>query len=672
MTEASALSRLAERMGILPAYHDFGGAERVTTDATRRALLTAMGLPVATENDAEDALAALDAAERARIAPPERILAPGLLSRIDLRRPAEWALHLEDEAAAAARGSATEGVDLPPLPMGVHRLAVAADGREETVWLIAAPRQAPSLSDVTGLHKVWGVTAALYGFRSRRNAGLGDYRDLGDMAAALGAKGAAFLGVNPVHAIGAAADRSMVSPYSPTHRGFLNPWHIALDGLQRYCGEAAPSQQPGRPSEGLVDYEGVAGNRERALRAAFESFLAQTDSHPARLAFDAFAASAGAELQDFATYEALSLRHGPDWRRWPVAFRDRRSAAVEAFAREAADEVRFHAWLQWVASDQLSGAQGAARRGGMAIGLYLDFAVGAVPGGAETWADPEGHILGATLAAPPDAFGDAIQGWSLAPLSPHGMARQGYRNVARLLRGSMRYAGAIRIDHALGLGRCFWAPDDGSPGGYVRYPTDALLAVIAIEAARAGVLVVGEDLGLVPAGFRERLAEAGLYGVDVLQFERGGDGGFPRPEDLRARSVASFGTHDTPTVAGFFSGRDLDWRVTLGHLDAARRDQAMAERHWLRGGYGETQDDWAPRIHERLAWSRSELVAVQLDDVTGEVEQQNLPGTVEGHPNWRRRAGVTVEEVGASAGIARVAHQMRVAGRAASKDESPC
>ncbi len=671
MTDASALCRLADRMGVLPAYHDFGGAERVTSDATRRALLSAMGYSVDNERDAEATLAELEAADRGRIAPPERILAPGVASRIDLRRPAEWALHLEGEAAATETGSATDGVDLPPLPMGVHRLAVTAEGRDETVWLITAPRQAPSLKDLTGLQRVWGVTAALYGFRSRRNAGLGDYHDLGDMAAALGRHGAAFLGVNPVHAIGAAAAPSLVSPYSPTHRGFLSPWHIALDGLQRYCGEVLPSQQLGRPGDGLVDYEGIGGARERALRAAYAAFLEQAESHPVRLVFAAFAASSDRDLQDFATYEALSLRHGPDWRRWPAALRDRKSDTVQAFAREAADEVAFHAWLQWIAAEQLSGAQDAARRSGMAIGLYLDFAVGAVPGGAETWSDPEGHILGATLAAPPDAFGDDVQGWGLAPLSPHGMAKQGYRNVARLLRGSMRYAGAIRIDHALGLGRCFWAPDDGSPGGYVRYPTDALLAVIAIEAARAGVLVVGEDLGLVPAGFRERLADAGLYGVDVLQFERGGDGGFPRPEDLRARSVASFGTHDTPTVAGFFSGRDLDWRVALGQLDAARREQAMAERHALREGCGETPSDWASRIHERLASSRSELVAVQLDDVTGEVEQQNLPGTVDGHPNWRRRAGVTVEDVGESGEIGRIAKHMRNAGRTTTGNGAP-
>ncbi len=662
MSEQNAIIQLAERLGVLPAYQDFNGQHRPTNEATARALCAALGFDVLNEEDALAHIASLEAEHAARIAPREKILRAGEPSQIDLDRAAHWTLYLEGETQSSATGSG-DVVDLPPLPLGVHRLSVEAAGGEETVWLLSAPPAAPSLSELTDASRVWGVTAALYGLRSSRNSGMGDYRDLGDMAAALGAQGAAFLGVNPVHPIGAASHPSMVSPYSPTHRGFLNPWHIALDGMEPFCGAAKSVSGAGDTGGELADYQAAASVREPALAAAFAAFEALDANHSVRTSYDAFAAEGGPSLRNFALYEALSLRHGPDWRAWPEELQDRRSDAAQEFARNAGGELTFHIWLQWVASEQIGAAQTAAKDSGMALGLYLDLAVGAVPGGAETWTDRQGHAFGATLGAPPDQFGDEVQGWGLAPLSPRGMAAQGYQNFARLLRGAMSHAGAVRIDHALGLGRSFWVPDDGSPGAYVSYPMESLLAIIAIEATRADVLVIGEDLGLVPDGFRERLAEAGLYGVDVMQFARGAAGGLPEPHEVRRHSVASFGNHDTPTIKGYFWGRDLDWRVKLGHLDEPGRDWVNGERVALRSDLGETPDDWTKRIHADLARSEAELVAVQLDDLTGEVEQQNLPGVVDEHPNWRRRAGLTVEEAPSSIALRDIGAVMRDAGR---------
>ena len=662
MTDACAISRLAQRLGVLPVYSDYLGEERWTTTATNRALCAALGCDIANEREASERLAALEEQDAARIIPAQIVLRANEPARIEFQHRADWGLIVDGDAHPRASGSG-EVADLPPLPMGVHRLIAQTNNAEQTGWLLAAPPSAPSLLELSGSDKVWGVTAALYGFRSSRNAGLGDYRDLAEMASALGRNGAAFLGINPVHAIGAATQSAMISPYSPTHRGYLNPWHIALDGLEPFSGTGSSNPTSVDVAEPLVDYDAAALVRNPALANAFAAFSALSADHSIRARFKAFAADGGTALRDFATFEALSLRHGPDWTRWPQEYRDVNAAAVQIFAEGATDAIEFHIWLQWVANEQLAEAQGAARGSGMALGLYLDLAVGAIPGGAETWTDRSGHAFGATLGAPPDQFGDAVQSWGLAPLSTRGMAAQGYQNFARLLRCVMRHAGAIRIDHALGLGRSFWVPDDGSPGAYVRYPIDSLLAVIAIEATRAGTLIIGEDLGLVPDGFRERLAEAGLYGVDVLQFARGGDGRLPQPHEMRAKSMASFGNHDTPTIAGFFEGRDLDWHVQLGNLDDAGRDWIKGERRALRADMGETPKDWIGHVHRDLARSEAEIVSVQLDDITGEIEQQNIPGVVDGHPNWRRRAGITTEEAPVSAAIENVGAAMRDEGR---------
>ncbi len=673
MRGESAVSRLATRMGVLRGYWDFRKVRRRTSATTDRALLAALGTPVASQKDAEAQLQALDAEDAARLAPREIILRAGAAARIALRHPAEWTLHLEGGGNAAASGGG-DAAAIPPLPSGVHRLELDGPSGPETVWLIAAPRAAPSLKDCAGGEKAWGLIGALYGLNSARNSGLGDYRDLGGFAAAAGSQGAAFFGINPVHAPGAAAPEGMISPYSPTHRGFLSPWHIALDNLAPYGGDAPPAG--GGAAGELIDYAAAAARREPALAAAFANFAALDLDHPARRRLDAFRRERGADLEAFATFEALSLRHGGDWRDWPPALQDRNGPAVVEFARARPEETLVHAWLQWVADGQLAAAQARAKAGGMRLGLYLDLAVGARPGGAETWMDPAGHATGATMGAPPDAFGDTPQKWSLAPLSPHGLRDAGYRPFIELLRGVMRHAGVIRIDHVLGLMRGFWVPDDGAPGGYVRFPFEPLLAVIRIEAARQGVVVVGEDLGLVPRGFQNRLSKSGLYGVDVAQFMRSAKGGLPEPAELRRKSMASFGNHDTPTIEGFFAARDLDWSHRLGRISAERRETAGAERAELAARLAESEGPSGKmagpkgesarrrdRIHRDLANSTAEMVAVQIDDLTGAVEQQNLPGTIDEHPNWRRRSSLSVEEAGASPELARVAAVMRAAGR---------
>lgn len=629
----NALARLAAELGVIAAYRGFDGVERAANPDTQAALLAAMG-GATTEAEARERLAEIEAAKRNRLGPAEMIFSAGEAARVPLTVEADWSLALEGETAPTATGRGRDA-RIPVLPAGIHRLDLAAGSRAGTAWLLAAPEAAPSLQEMTGAARLWGVTAPLYGLTSARNAGIGDYDDLGALAAAIGERGGAFLGVNPVHALGAAAPEGLISPYSPSHRGFLDTRHIAVAG-------------PGAEGE-FVDYAAAASIVGGELDARFDESETLPRNHPHRAALDAFTETGGRALRRFALHEALSLIHGSDWRLWPAELREPEGA--EAFAPAHAREIRRHIFRQWLADRQLGAAQDRAKAAGMPIGLYLDLAVGPRPGGAETWGS-RAHAHGVSLGAPPDAFAPGGQVWGLAPFSPAGLAADGYRPFKALLSATMRHAGMIRIDHVLGFSRAFWAPEDGTPGGYVRYPMAALIAVTKIVAARHRALVVGEDLGLVEPGLRDALAAAGIYGADVMQFDWDGM--------RRERALASFGTHDTPTIRGYFSGADLEWREARGQIGAEEAAAARAGRAKQRADFGEPLRE---AVHRRLAAGPAALVAAQLDDLTNARAQQNLPGTVDEHQNWRRRIELAVEAWADEPALIETAAIMAEAGR---------
>lgn len=692
MTRATALDRLAARMGVVDAHVGFDRVERRASPDTQRAVLAAMGCAVDDERQAAEALAAAEAEDARRRAPREVVARAGEPIAIPVRGPLNWRLVPERGAAEGQEDRCDDEIALPPLPCGLHTVEVEHRGEIENISLIVAPLRAPCVANVAGAEKLWGFTVALYGLRSDRNLGLGDYADLGAAAAALAAHGAGFLGVNPVHALGA-GDRVAISPYSPTHRAFFNTAHIAVDAIKEFdaCHEARRilSDNAGEldalRSTELVDYQAIAPIRTALLDQLFETFEETAPGANRGAEFEAYMASRGESLREFAVFEAISESFGPDWTAWPAELRAPEAPGVTAFARRRGERVRFHAWMQWLAENQLCAAQARAKAAGMALGLYLDLAVGARPGGAEVWARRDALTTGVSLGAPPDAFSPEGQNWALAPFSPEGLRRAGYAPFIELLRATMRHAGLVRIDHALGLSRSFWIPQTGEPGGYVRYPLDALLAIVAIEARRAGTVVVGEDLGLVPAEFRDRLAEAGLYGCAIMQFERDASGAFRDPRSYRAQSLASFGTHDTPTLNGFCAARDIDWWMRLGRIpleDVAAARAARAEARTALARLCEPEDaplgaacESAPAkdavstesMHRALARAGSALVAVQLDDALGAVEQQNLPGTIDEHPNWCRRAAAPVERLADDPRLARLGRMMSNAGRAASR-----
>ncbi len=666
-----ALANLAAAMGILPRWHNLAGVEQTTGPDTQRALLAAMGVPAANESETRRSLAEFRARWAARRIPEEIVVSAGAKARIPLRHGADWQLELD---AGGSHEGRDEGEITLTLPAGLHRLSVG----EETCLVIAAPERAPALGNVAGRGKAWGFSAALYGLRSERNLGIGDYRDLAEAAGQMARLGADFIGINPVHARGAASGG--FSPYFPTCRSALEPLHIAPDAVPGFgrCTQARrllEDRAAGREAakgDDFLDYEAHERRQREVLEALYRSTIEADGPEAADLA--AWRQGPGRELEWFALFEAIASVHGPDWRAWPGALRDLQSPDVRRFGSENTRSLRWHAWLQWLAGRQLAEAQAAARRAGMAIGLYLDVAVGVRPGGAEAWSAPACFAREVSLGAPPDAFSPDGQNWNLSPFSPRGLRAAAYRPFVRMLRAAMAHAGMIRIDHVLGLKRSFWVPESGAPGGYVGYPLEALLALVRIEAARADCIVVGEDLGSVPPDLRPRLAEGGLLGSAVMQFEKDG-GNFRPPRRYRPATLASGGTHDTPTLRGWWSGRDIELRHRLGRTTAKERAAALAARGAERGALcrllveeGQAPPDLDPgapppeadeatvvAVHALLAGAASSLLAVSLDDALGVVEQQNLPGTVDEHPNWRRRHPVAVEALSQDPGLAAIA-----------------
>ena len=679
MSADDALNALARRFGVLEEFKDLSGVVRPTARETRLALLRANGLELDNDVMILETLSALTAADAARRYPREIIVERGVPKQLGFGAGAEWRLALEGGAGTAPAGRDRDGIRLPALAVGVHSLFVETGEGSEEITVIAAPRSVPILPDVTGRNRLWGLNAALYGLRSERNLGVGDFGDLAQAARIFGSVGAGFMGINPVHALGW-ADHGVISPYSPSHRGFLNAMYVAADqifgavqpeSIQNIISSEGADIAALRASE-TVPYGRYNERQRRLLQVAFEAFETASNTGE-QTDFDRFCAERGVALSKFALFEAISEVHGPDWRNWPEDLQDANGPGAQAMRVQLTDRIRFHSWLQWVAERQLGAAQDQAKTSGMALGLYLDLAVGSRRGGAETWCETETVAQGVSIGAPPDHLSPAGQKWNLAAFSPEKLFQNKYKAFRNTISEAMRYAGVLRIDHVLGLNRSFWIPDDGSPGGYIRQPFEALLAIVAIEAERADTVVIGEDLGLVPQGFREALAARGLYSYSVLQYEKNDEGHFRDPATLRDQSLACFGTHDTPTLKGFWKGRDIDWWQKLGWIDEGKaaelkqgRDREKADLLALDGTNAKpdaTFGDVSGHIHGLLARSPAAMVSVQLDDVLGHCEAQNLPGTIDEHPNWRRRCKLPLESFEGDARLKRLGRQMEQSGR---------
>src|SRR5262252_4057840 len=504
----------------------------------------------------------------------------------------------------------------------------------------------------------WGFTIQLYSLRSRRSWGHGDLRDLADLADWSARElGAGFVLINPLHAAEPVPPLS-ASPYLPMSRRFVSPLYLRVEDIPEYgllpaaqrrrIGELAAPLRAASTGGGLIDRDAVW----RAKRAALEIIHGQPLAPGRRAAFERFRVHQGQALDDWATWCALAEIHGSDFREWPTPLRSVRSAAVAAERGRLGARVKFHAWLQWLADEQRAAAQAAARAAGMRIGVVTDLAVGAHPGGADAWAYSGVLAPGVSVGAPPDEFNQQGQDWGQPPWHPGRLAAANYQPLAGLIGSALRHAGGLRVDHVMGLFRLWWVPAGMTPscGTYVRYPHEAMTGVLTGEAARAGSLAIGEDLGTVEDWVRDYLAARGVLGTSLLWFERLADG-VPRPPgQWRHRCLATVGTHDVPPVAAFVTGEQVTLRAGLGlltrDLAAERADAAAALRSWqdalAREGLGgpaarQARPDPAEftvALYGYIARTPAVLVGVSLADAVGERRPQNLPGTTTQYPNW--------------------------------------
>ncbi|HYD55555.1 MAG TPA: malto-oligosyltrehalose synthase [Burkholderiales bacterium] len=480
--------------------------------------------------------------------------------------------------------------------------------------------------------RIWGFTVQLYGLRSRRNWGIGDFGDLRTLVDLATDLGAGFVGVNPLHATSGA------SPYSPSSRHALNALYVDVDALPEF----SPAIRKPAGDGPLVDYAKV----RKAKYAAFEKLFARMKD---RAGLERFRRETSYGVRTYALYEALREKFGGGWQGWPQGYRRPGSAQVKAFAKKHAKRVDFHLWLQWRAREQLDAVQRRALERGMPVGLYVDLALGSDGGGAEVWCDQEAFAAQMSIGAPPDEFNPKGQDWGLPPYSPRALAAAGYRPFIELLRANMPQGGALRMDHVMSLMRLWWIPRGNKPerGGYVHYPFEDLLAILAAQSRERECLVIGEDLGTVLPEFRAALNEAGVLSYRPLFFEKTGEGAFAPPRAYPREALVCVTTHDLPTWKGYFSQHDLKLREQLGFsVDASRESQSRRDdgQKLIEALQREGLDGSALSAHRFIARTPAKLMAVQPEDVFEVQEQANLPGTVAEHPNWQRRLPVPLED----------------------------
>lgn len=666
-----ALRDLARRAGIEVEWQDYAGRPHVVSPDVLRGILGALGLPADTRSQL--AASRRQVARRAALSdlPPLVTATAGRPTRLDLGagdpQPAKLLLERggsRDITLMPARGR----LRIPAVAeSGYHRLQMG--GRE--IVLAVAPAQCRTIEDVVPDARLWGLAAQVYGLRSPGDGGIGDAAGIAALATSAAAAGADALALSPLHAL-FSADPARFAPYSPSSRLFFNPLHAApalVFGAARVAdaiSDAGLGETFARlEALPLIDYPAAAEAKLALLRGVFSAVVDGPDATSALGAdFATFRADGGALLQEHARFEALHAALMPeehDWRRWPVDLRDPASPAVAAFAAAHDREVLFHAFLQWVADRSIAAAHTQARQAGMRIGLIGDLAVGMDATGSHAWSRQRDILGGLTIGAPPDLFNPRGQAWGLTSFSPRALSEGGFAPFIATLRAALRHAGGVRIDHAMGLTRLWLVPDGADPadGAYLTYPVTDLLHLLALESTRHNAVVIGEDLGTVPAGFRETLALAGVHGMRVLWFEHA-DHGFAAPAAWDRLAVAMTTTHDLPTVAGWWQGTDITARAELGRLgEGVQAETVLAERATERPALwrsfvaeGVAQGDPPapeasdPAVDAAVRFvnrTPSPLALIPIEDILGQQEQPNLPGTIDQHPNWRRRLPGTAE-----------------------------
>jgi 4-alpha-glucanotransferase len=622
----------AKELGIQTEFVDGQGHRHVTDEAALRIIL-----------------GALPARLRSRFLDGAVVVRTGRPSRTELSQAATFPLRWKIVAGlkVIAEGETRNGAILWPqdLPVGSYRLHLtdAASFSEEAPLIVAPPKAFGGDFD-----RCWLLAVQLYGVRSARNWGIGDFTDLEgliELADRLGADG---VGLNPLHAL--FDDRpNDCSPYSPNSRLFLNALYIDVEKLPEFQPRASSDTIARLRESEIVDYAAVAELKWRVLRSAFVAFKASPKSER-RQDFEEFRAERAPLLSRFACFEVLRHKFNKSWWEWPEQWRqpdEAKCAALHAGPDAAA--IEFVEFVQWIADRQLRACRDLAIRLGMNVGLYLDVAVGVQCDGFDAWNEQSAISRHLSVGAPPDALNTAGQNWGLAGFNAAGLEIQSFEPYREMLRASMRYAGAIRLDHVLGLKRLYLVPHGfaADNGVYVQMPFEALLAATAQESAAHRCVVIGEDLGTVPEGFREQMADWGIWSYQVMMFERDDRGKFCDIDHYASNALVTFNTHDLSTYAGWRSFSDLALKRSLG-IDPGESDDArwhaLAMLTDVLRHHAIHHDDLFA-VAAFLAQTRSRLLAISLEDLLGVIDQPNIPGTVDEHPNWRRRLPLALDRI---------------------------
>jgi 4-alpha-glucanotransferase len=693
------LDRLAALSGIGPDYYDIWGNKHITTPEAKRAILASMGIKVS-----EAELQRRLNAKWLRLVEPVMVVSVNAQpSTIPVHLPleegreseVELVVIVEDEAGREtlveiAGVTATDSTVINNVRYVRAELPNRTD-RELGYYEVTVTAKTPS-SDISGRMRLiitpdrcyeshgkkWGIYANLYSLRSERNWGVGDLADLGELVRWTGGLGADFVGINPLHSISNRMPFG-ISPYSSTSRLYSNFIYVDLEkisGSQKYKSFINSPEFKSRikslKRKNLIDYVGVASIKMQALKVAFEDFHERHISvgTPEADDFRRYVETEGQSLKGFAAFNAIEEHvraENPDiyeWKHWPAEYLDHDSPGVAEFVKSHEKEVLFHQYIQWLVDRQLWDVFDEAKSLGMNVGLYQDLAVGSSGGGSDAWSYPEVFAFGMEAGAPPDAFNLNGQAWGFPPLIPEQLRETGYELFIHTIRNNLRYSGALRIDHALGLFRLFWVPQGMSPrkGTYVKYPHEDLLRIIALESVRNEAVIIGEDLGTIGDDVREALLRFGMLSYRLFYFERDWSRGtLLPPEEYPEMALTAVTTHDLPTLRGYWAGRDIEVKKELGlYPDKAIIEKDITERerdrnfivdalgHCLPEGYSPPENmtqELSVCVHRHLAQTPCRMVVVSLDDVLGVLEQQNMPGTIDQHPNWQQKCPVPLAKV---------------------------
>jgi 4-alpha-glucanotransferase len=704
------LERAGAQCGIEPGFWDIWGRYHPTTTSAKQAILRAMGIEAGSAAELERSLSAIERREWERITPPAIVAAQMDTVEFPVNIPAEslgeraavtvrredgekftfelnlWELPQSGAAQMDGRTWVRKQARLPlGLPLGYHDIDVRIPGAAGHTRYIVTPDRAWTDPHLGRGGRAAGITISLYGVRSGRNWGCGDFGDLLNVVDWTGSElEAAFIGLNPLHAIHNRRPFN-TSPYLPNCVFYQNFLYLDVEAMEDYarCRRAMALRSTAAVEREIqdlrqapfVEYERVATLKLRFLKIAFAQFLRQwRRREPRAIDFDAWREREGTLLEGFATYCALDEhlhRLNPElwvWTEWPAPFQDPQSAETREFRRRHWRSVMFHQYLQWQIDIQLRRAHQRAREKRLGIGLYHDLALATDRFGADLWAHRPFFVEGCRVGSPPDDFSPKGQDWAFPPPNSSRHREEGYRLFAETIRKNCRHGGALRIDHVMRLFRLYWIPDgcDARHGAYVREHSEDFLRILALESVRQQVVVVGEDLGTVEPAIRETLARFGILSYRLFYFEKNGRGDFRRNLEYPRHALVSSTTHDLPTLAGFWAGADLEARRGTGVLNpeayASQRENRRLEKQKMLDmlfelglmpahlprqaeAYPELTGELHNAIVGFLAETPSELLAINQEDLTKELAQQNLPGTTGEYPNWGRKMRFTVEEM---------------------------